>query len=291
MRRLVEIKSGCKVKLYLEITGRRADGYHELASLFYPLPEPSDLLSLEILDTAGDFELSCSLPGLRPSENLVYKAWQAFGRASGFQPGLAGHLEKGVPCGAGLGGGSANAAGLLGFLNQAAGRLALDKAALAGLAAELGADVPFFLDNVPAWARGIGEKLSPSQPKLAGFSLLLLCPDRAVNTAWAYREWDSLERDGAVKNPPRFLTSRAGRNTEPSFFDGLLIWNSFEQAVFPAHPELGRLKQRLLRLGAAAAGLSGSGAALFGLFRERERARWAAKELRAPKTEVFVHDF
>ena len=146
------LQTGCKVNLHLEITATRADGYHELETLFYPLPQPSDVLHVAPGGQGTALQFSCSTAELATPGNLVVKAYDAFAAASGYRPDLTVHLEKNIPFGAGLGGGSADAAALLSYLNDCAGSQALDRTTLHTLASGLGADIPFFLHGKAAWA-------------------------------------------------------------------------------------------------------------------------------------------
>jgi 4-diphosphocytidyl-2-C-methyl-D-erythritol kinase len=231
--------------------------------------------------------LTCSDPALEGEGNLVARAWRAFGERTGFAPDLAVHLVKRTPHGMGLGGGSSDAAAMLRYLNARAGEAALDAAGLSGLAAGLGADVPFFLLGAPALGEGIGERLTPVACDLRAFSLLLVCPGVSVSTAWAYGAFDRLAASSG-KLPANALTNRRARSTQTDSGARLVIANDFEPAVFQGFPELRRIKERLLRLGAAAAALSGSGAGLFGLFRDRAGAREAASALRGQGLSVHT---
>ena len=136
------LRIGCKVNLTLRITGVRPNGWHELDTVFLPLDEPSDTLRLA-LRPGGGLALHCAEPGIDPENNTLTKAYRLFAEASGFRPGVEAVLEKGIPHGAGLGGGSADAAALLGWLNARAPE-PLPLPELVGLAARIGADVPFF---------------------------------------------------------------------------------------------------------------------------------------------------
>jgi len=312
---------GCKLNLYLDITGVRPDGYHELDSVFYPCPEPHDTLELELVGGEGGLTLSCSEPLLEGPGNLVSKAYEAFAAATGWRPGLQAHLVKRIPAGAGLGGGSADAAALLGWLNGEAGqrparnapaRNALSDDALKGLAAGLGADVPFFLLNRPARAMGIGDVLAPWDVDLSGLTVVVAVPEERVNTAWAYARWDEAagrrkgslggagaarEDDGAAGrrkgNVPGgvgaslSLTSLRPPGMASFCVSGALVANCFEAVVFEAYPAVRLLKERLLVLGASAAGMSGSGSAVFGIFRHSAQADAALSALASSGTAVF----
>lgn len=272
---------GCKLNLHLRILARREDGYHELDTLFYPLREPSDTLNVEVRPSGEGLRLTCSDPALEGPDNLVARAYAAFAEATGFAPALRARLDKAVPTGAGLGGGSADAAAMLLHLNALAGSLALSVSGLHALAAGLGADVPFFLGPtlagpVPARASGIGEKLVPvdaEETNLAGLNMLLVLPDVAVPTARAYALWDKASEER--------LTGQGLEHRLTPLFSGMWLRNDFEGVVFQGYPQLRRLKERLLAMGAAAALMSGSGSALFGLFRERDAARAAGQKIEA----------
>ena len=161
---MAALRIGCKVNLTLRITGVRPNGWHELDTVFLPLAEPSDTLRLA-LRPGGGLALHCAEAGIDPENNTLTKAYRLFAEASGFRPGVDAVLEKGIPHGAGLGGGSADAAALLGWLNARAPE-PLPLPELVGLAARIGADVPFFLYNVPCRASGIGT--ARPVPRVAG---------------------------------------------------------------------------------------------------------------------------
>jgi 4-diphosphocytidyl-2-C-methyl-D-erythritol kinase len=293
----VTLATGCKVNLHLRLTGRRADGYHTLESLFVPLAAPGDRLTLTFGPQGGPFSLAAGDPALEGPGNTVARAWRAFGAATGFAPGLAVRLDKGVPMGAGLGGGSADAAAVLRALNERAGPRALGEAALARLGAAVGADVPFFLGRGPAWAEGIGEALTPVDAPLAGLTLVLLCPEVHVSTAWAYAAWDAAHPEAA--SAPRPSGPQAHHSsltwTKERFKSSPCslppLYNSFEEVVFPAHPILREYKEELLRSGACGAVMSGSGASLLGLFRDALRAGRCVRGFQAAAVRAFVHHF
>ncbi|MFV0350009.1 MAG: 4-(cytidine 5'-diphospho)-2-C-methyl-D-erythritol kinase [Halodesulfovibrio sp.] len=284
----LRLKAGCKINLYLRITGIREDGYHELDTLFYPLSEPSDTLELEAGTPGSGLTLVCERADLCTERNTLHKAWRLFGEATGYSPDLCLTLTKGVPDGAGLGGGSADAAVFLNYLNASAGKAALDADALNALAARIGADVPFFLNNVPARATGIGEKLVPSEVDLSGFTLVLACPPEHVSTPWAFKAWDESQACKAGNEAKDRLTLSAHMYTRPSS-RALWLFNSFESVVFAAFPKLRAYKGSLIRHGAAAVVMSGSGASLFALYRETEKAMQASDALAREGVRTFIH--
>ncbi|WP_250645594.1 4-(cytidine 5'-diphospho)-2-C-methyl-D-erythritol kinase [Salidesulfovibrio onnuriiensis] len=193
--------------------------------------------------------------------------------------------------GAGLGGGSTDAAALLTWLNKNAGDRALPKEKLNALAARLGADVPFFLLGKPAWAQGIGERLTPAKVDLQGMFLVVVCPDVHVNTAWAYGAWDQIYlKNGKVRAGGTTPLTSAPADTKESLpVPAVDIFNAFELPVFAKYPILRETKEKLLRQGATAAAMSGSGASLFGLFRDEKQARSAADSLRGEGHRVHVN--
>ena len=266
------LRSGCKVNLTLFITGRRSDGMHELESLFWPIQEPYDTLILKPGEAGSGIRVRCSHPDVDEKQNTLIMAWQAFKKVRHEAADLQITLHKGVPSGAGLGGGSADAASLLLWLNSRM-RIPLSSAELAEVALHIGADVPFFLINAPCMARGVGEQLTPLPylaDQLHGWKLLVLCPDVQVSTPWAYAAWDAAQHAASsndlTKSQP--VDSNFIPSTDSAVASGLPFCpqNAFEPVVFHRFPELAELKARLLASGAAAAVMSGSGASLCGLF-------------------------
>jgi 4-diphosphocytidyl-2-C-methyl-D-erythritol kinase len=320
----VTLHAGCKVNLYLRITGVRADGYHELDTLFLPLPEPCDLLHVAPRPETG-IAFTCTEPDVDPIRNTVVTAYERFAATTGFRPGLAVHLEKHIPHGAGLGGGSADAAVVLRHLAalcaQQAPGAAPTPEALRAMAAGVGADVPFFLMDGPARASGIGEVLTPLAPGelaglgLAGMHLVLACPPIRVSTPWAYRAWDAANIPASGKMPEsgldpardtpaltgnQTMTGQRAKSLRPCLTSesledrnplsrGPWLTNSFEPVVFQTHATLRRTKEFLLRRGACAALMSGSGASLFALFRKPGTARDVAEALRNDNIAAFLH--
>ena len=270
-------RAGCKVNLYLDIVGVRVDGYHEIESLFYPLPDPCDELVIE--EGGEGLRLTCSDPSLASGQNILARAYNAFAAATGFAPGLNVHLDKGIPMGAGLGGGSSDAAELLKWLNERAADRGLCPDELAALALGLGADVPFFLANVPAWVTGIGERLEPVTLDLGDYSILVVCPAVHVNTAWAYRRYDEMLGEGLVR-PRKELTLDFSPIKNLCFTKPPELWNVFEEVVFQKFPELYGIKELILESGPQACVMSGSGSSFVALFSSSDRAAGCAQRLR-----------
>ena len=266
----LEIRSPAKINLLLNILGRRPDGFHELETLLHPVGL-FDELTLE--PAAHGIALTCSDPTL-PADpsNLVWRAAAAFLDASGLRAGVRMHLEKRVPREAGLGGGSANAAATLRGLNQLFG-CPLPAARLHELAAALGSDVPFFLQDKPALATGRGEHIQPLDPfpALAGYWVLLVHPGFGISTAWAYQ---------ALARHPEALRGRPGRARElvQALQGGDLaqaapqFYNSLEAPAFTKFPWLALARDFLAASGAPVCRMSGSGSALFALAPNRAQA-------------------
>jgi 4-diphosphocytidyl-2-C-methyl-D-erythritol kinase len=265
--------SACKVNLLLNILGRRPDGFHELETLFLPVPL-HDRLTFEVAQ-AG-IELSCTLPGLPvDGSNLVHKAAAAFLAASGIQSGVRIHLEKHIPLAAGLGGGSGNAAQTLVGLNELFGH-PLDPSALDALAARLGSDVNFFLQDRPALAVGRGEQVTALEafPVLQGRALFLHHPGFGISTAWAYQQL--VRFPGALNGLPGRAAALAellaGGDLPGSM---AALYNSLEAPALDKYPVL-RLFQRFLRdHGAVGSLMSGSGSTTFAIFPDEARANAA----------------
>ncbi len=255
-----------KVNLYLKVMGRRADGYHDLVTVMQPLTL-ADVLEVKVGEPG--LSLQCDREDLPMGPgNLIWRAAEAFFAAVGKEPRGDFRLHKHIPVAAGLGGGSSDAAAVLLALNTLWGE-PLDQAGLHRLGSVLGADVPFFLSPGPKVGRGIGTELTPLP--LPAYWYVLLNPGIAISTRWVYQSLDleRLRRVGAA-----WRDSWDGENPED------WVANDLEIVTLGTHPVLGRLVRRLKELGARAAGMSGSGPTLFGLFPGREAALAAATALR-----------
>lgn len=248
----MQIKTPSKINPYLRLRSRREDGYHEVEMTLVPI-SIYDELEFRV-STAGGISLVVEAPEPlgAPEDNLVYRAAAAFQARAGLSFALQIHLRKRIPAGAGLGGGSGNAAGTLLALNAMHDH-PLQSAELDELALQLGADVPFFLNPVPSHATGLGERLSPL-PAFPRLALVVVKPSLSISTHAAYEGVRSFSTNRAV--PPLA--------TLPQVLG--VMENQFEASLFKAHPHLAEVKRRLLEAGAAGALLAGSGAAIFGVF-------------------------
>ena len=252
-----------KVNLGLNIVERRPDGYHNIETVFYPIPL-TDVL--EIVPATGETSLTCYGNSVDcPAEkNLVMRAYRLLQERYDLPP-VEMYLYKHIPDGAGLGGGSSDAAHALVMLNKMF-ELDLTDAELAAMAVTLGADCAFFIYNRPMMATGIGDVLSPVEVDLKGKNLLLVKPPVGVDTRTAYSRV-------TPQVPEMALTDIISRPV--ASWDGLLI-NDFEPSVFTALPQLWLIKASLIDAGAQYAAMSGSGSTVFGIFDSDNLAEKAA---------------
>jgi 4-diphosphocytidyl-2-C-methyl-D-erythritol kinase len=249
-----------KINLWLEVVGKRTDGYHELSSLMLPIGI-YDQVGIE-LHARDRISMECDVDGVPPdARNLAWRAAERYFEATGLRAGLHIRLSKSIPVGAGLGGGSADAAAVLLTLNQLFdGRLSGIR--MAEIARALGADVPFFLYRRPALATGIGEKLEWVEG-LPRYPLVLIKPPLTVSTAWVYRSLKLTRAGSDIK--------LGGILTNPWRLEGV-IRNDLEAVTLAEYPFVARIKKWLLEQGAVAALMSGSGPTVFGVFRDQRQA-------------------
>lgn len=248
-----------KINLGLNIVRRRPDGYHDISTLFYPI-ELCDLLEVTFHETRCDEAYSLKTTGIpvgaAPGQNILDKVMSAL-LAVRPLPHVDIHLHKQIPHGAGLGGGSSDASFLLKTLNDLLS-LGLSEDEMCAMMAKIGADCPFFIRNRPALAEGIGDVLRPIELDLSDYSIRVEKPDVSVPTKEAYA-------GVKPKEPEVSIEEIVGRPVEE--WRGLLV-NDFEESVFALHPEIGALKESMYGEGAVYASMSGSGSAVFGIFKK-----------------------
>ena len=254
-----------KINLGLYIESKREDGYHNISTVFYPIPfqdiveiVESDKLELTVYGNKVDCPME---------KNLVVKAYRLLEKEFSLPP-VSISLYKRIPDGAGLGGGSSDAASVVKILNSMFD-LGLTEGDMAKRIARIGADCPFFIYNKPMVARGIGDKFSEVDLTLKGLHLVLVKPDVYVSTAEAY---------GGVKPAIPHI------QIEEIVSKGIEAWkdilvNDFEKSVFAKHPELPAIKEEMYRQGAVYSAMSGSGSSMFGLFESDIMAENCAKAL------------
>ena len=263
----------CKINLGLNVTERRPDGYHNLETVFYPIPLND---ALEVVPLAQPSEVPYRLSQYGtviegPAEkNLVVRAYLML--AADFQlPPVDIYLYKHIPSGAGLGGGSADAAYMLCLLNDMFD-LRLSEERLIVYASRLGADCAFFVHRRPTFATGIGDIFTPIGLDLKGWQIVIIKPDIFVSTAEAFR--------GITPQKPERSLLDIVKEPVESWRDTMV--NDFEESIFPHHLRIAEIKQALYEAGASYAAMSGSGSSVYGLFQ---------KESPVPKKQDFPNDF
>ena len=272
-----------KINLGLNVVEKRSDGYHNLQTVFYPVPI-QDALEVQVMDEGFPSDVDCDLKTTSspiPSSslssfnvqrsmfnvqcfdtgdeqhNLVVRAYQLLKGDFPTLPRIHTHLWKGIPTQAGMGGGSSDCAYMIRLLNDLFA-LGLSDEQMIGYAARLGADCPFFIVSRPCYAEGIGERLQPVSLDLSGWHIGVVRPDIPVPTKEAFSR---IRPHYPAKNCRDVVLQPVG-----TWKDDLV--NDFEESVFALHPEIGLVKEQLYNMGATYAAMSGSGSALFGLFKE-----------------------
>jgi len=265
----VRIESPAKVNLYLEITGKRADGYHELKMINVAV-DLFDTLTISPRED-GRIVIRCDHPVVpRGADNLCHRAARSFSEAyPGSARGFDIDIKKRIPVAGGLAGGSSNAAAVLLALSKMRPD-GIARRELSMLGAEISADVPFFLHHSPAWVFGKGEKVEKAPP-LPDWGLLLICFDFGISASDAYREWDltfsgkKVSLDSVEKGKPLSVKGP---------------WrNDLEEVVKRLHPGICRAEDDLIRVGAQAAMMTGSGPTVFGVFADDKGAGSALRVL------------
>ncbi|WP_321436987.1 4-(cytidine 5'-diphospho)-2-C-methyl-D-erythritol kinase [uncultured Bacteroides sp.] len=245
-----------KINLGLNITEKRPDGYHNLETVFYPVHIEDALEVVLLKDSDKDFELQvfgASIAG-NPEDNLVVKAYKLLKERFNL-PAISIYLQKQIPSGAGMGGGSADGAFMLKLLNTKFS-LGLSEKELEALATRLGADCPFFIKNQPTFATGTGNIFSPINISLKGLYILIVKPEIFVST-----------RDAFSLITPAYPQKRITEIIQQPVTEWKNdLVNDFEKSVFALHSEIGEAKNKLYEAGAIYASMSGSGSSLYGIF-------------------------
>ncbi|MDP4222545.1 MAG: 4-(cytidine 5'-diphospho)-2-C-methyl-D-erythritol kinase [Bacteroidota bacterium] len=245
-----------KINLGLMIKGKRPDGYHDIETILYPV----DLCdALEVVKNTGDsasdiLTISGEIPEGNPEDNLVLKAVRKL-RETYRIPYLRMHLYKKIPSGAGLGGGSSDAANTVRIINKEF-NLGIDPDEMRNIVVSMGTDCPFFVDSVPSIATGRGDILYTAEPFLEGFYLLLLHPGFSVSTREAYEGCEPSDPGVTLKEAIRMRISEWRK----------VIVNDFEKTVFQRYPQIRDLKEALNYTGALYSSMSGSGSAVYGIY-------------------------
>jgi len=296
MKERIKIQAPAKINLFLEVTGKRPDGYHDLATLFAKI-SLSDELALRKTAGSGIRLKVMNRSNLLLSntgDNIVHKAAKSFFEAFRLKPSVEIRLIKNIPVGAGLGGGSSDAAAALAGLCRLYGvDRARHESKLRAIALSLGSDVPFFLtEGGFAAGTGRGEILSPFKPKGRLPFIILVYPGTPVYTGPVYKALKPSSRHAKSANLKKFKTLiKALKEGKPLKDWSGLLFNRLEEPVLPLHPAVRRARNLLTAAGASAVLMSGSGASVFALAESRSAASKISKILKKPGNKVFLSDF
>lgn len=291
---MLSVQTPAKINLFLNIRPRRADGYHELCSIIQAvrLWDRLDVSPRE--DEKRDIRFSCNIPALeyRAKENLVVKAYHLFWNTTGLPPlGLNVHLEKEIPMQAGLGGGSSNAAAMLVILNHLS-HADLSADALRQMGAQLGSDVPFFIEGGLALVSGRGELIEPLPSNLVEEQSLVIVKPLSLNidTTLAYHRYASGGKY-EERSPEHLLSAlKEGKQNRRTRNEAALesyLLNDFEKVLFPEYPMLGQMAKKMRDAGIQRPLLSGSGSAMFGFSEANHTVRKALSEA-FPKSQFEI---
>ena len=275
-----------KINLFLDVIRKREDGYHDLGTVFQTV-DAGDTVEATLRED-GEIHLTYNEPQNYPLESdLVFKAAKALKEFAKCDLGADIHLTKVMPLGAGLGGGSADAAATLRLLNGL-WNLNLPFETLESIGARLGADVPFLVRGGTAFAEGIGERLTFVEPLELprDAALLIATPLDAVPTKDAYAgvpksgpdRWEQYKKAWDAQKAAANLSAESAK---PLFMQPESYFNAFEVSVFPTHPLVAEMKEKFIALGAECALMSGSGASVFGIFKSRDEAEKAATAMKS----------
>lgn len=273
-----------KINLGLNVVERRADGYHNLQTVFFPVPI-CDALEIKPMDERFPSDVACDLKitgqaiNCDEANNLIVKAYNII--AADYDiPRVHAHLYKNIPSEAGLGGGSSDAAFMIRLLDQRF-RINIGNAEMENYAAKLGADCPFFIAAEPSYAEGIGEKLSPVNivdNNLKGYTLVVIKPNVSVSTKEAFTHIHPCMPAKCCREIVS-LPIKEWKN---------LLKNDFEESVFHFYPQLNNIKKKLYSIGAVYAQMSGSGSALFGIFKKKIELQDINKEFECCRNFVII---
>lgn len=276
----ISVRSPAKVNLFLEVLGKREDGYHNVETVLETV-DLFDVISLKELKEG--IEIKSNLPELPlGKENLAYQAAFLLKKRLGLKKGIQLTINKRIPLASGLGGGSSNGASVLLGLNKL-WDLDLSYEELLGLAREIGADVPFFLRKGRALGRGRGDELWPL-PQSPTLYFVLIFPGFEISAEWAYKnlKGNLTKERQSIK---MILSALKSGKIEKI---GNSLYNRLEEAVIPRHPLIARIKERLLELGVCGALMSGSGSSVFGLVEDGKRAKEIYNKIKKDFKKIFL---
>jgi 4-diphosphocytidyl-2-C-methyl-D-erythritol kinase len=276
----VVIKAPAKINLYLKILKKRNDGYHNLLSLFQKIS-----LFDEIMIRSLTGKNRCFIKGEVPEEgNTIIKAVEAFRKVTGIDESVGIQVKKRIPIGAGLGGGSSDAASVLRGLDYLFDTQ-LDKQVLFKMGLSIGSDVPFFLSANAALVKGRGDRVKPLRPR-TDYQVLLVCPDISIMTKEAYSWWDEYchkNDTGGLFHSLQFINRFRKSMPEKWNFE-----NSFSDVVLPRYPEIDEIIRNFYHVNALYASISGSGSAVFGIFPEKKQLSGIVHNFHKKYHNVFI---
>ena len=259
---MINIPAYAKINIGLKITGRLTNGYHTLYSLFQEI-DLHDILSISLLEEDKIDFTSSGIPIPGSGLNLCVKAAELLKKRYHINKGVKIHLDKNIPIGAGLGGGSSDAAATLKALTHL-WELKIPHMEMIKISTELGADIPFFITGGLQLAENIGDKLTPQDGEiLSQFYILLIKPEYDISTPWAYEQ---IKRYLII---PENISNFAPLETPVKW---QLFENDFERVIESTYPEVGKIKHRLIKSGSVFASLSGSGSTVYGIFDNQKEA-------------------
>jgi len=271
----LSLRAPAKINWFLNVIGKRNDGYHSIISLMQCISLYDELIfkHSDTIDVMSNVDINLK-------DNLVYKAAYLLKQYTSYKYGVKIVLHKDIPIGAGLGGGSSDAAHTLSGINILWG-LGLNNEDLSSIGAEIGSDVPFFFNTPCALAEGRGEKILPWKTN-SSVILLLIKPRMSVSTSWAYASFDKLKISDTELTKKPFdikLFCQAFENRDFAYLSNMMN-NDFEKVVIKRYPFVGSLKKRLLEKGAKISAMTGSGPTVFGVFDSRDIAEKAVEAMK-----------
>ncbi|MBM4145391.1 MAG: 4-(cytidine 5'-diphospho)-2-C-methyl-D-erythritol kinase [Nitrospira sp.] len=267
------LRAPAKINWFLKIVGKRDDGFHNIISLMQSV----NLYDSLVIEHADSVDIATD-PDIPLHDNIVYKTVNILKKHTHCTKGARIQLKKKIPVGAGLGGGSSDAAYALSGLNTLWG-LQLSQEELNAIGAEIGSDVPFFLNGTSALVEGRGEKVTPLKIQ-SSVMLLLVKPPVSVSTAWAYTSFDKFDTDKLTKKPFDIKLFCQALNRKDFASLGKMLDNDLEEVVAERYPVIRQIRQKLTGTGAAISGMSGSGSTVFGVFENKDKAAAAAKTMK-----------
>lgn len=255
----------CKINLGLQILQKRADGFHDLETVFYPIALKDGLEIIPNTDPIQEIEFTSSglQIGVSPEENICVKAYKQLKKDFPQLPSIKMHLHKVIPSGAGLGGGSSDGAFTLVLLNKKF-NLGLSEQQLVHYSLQLGSDCPFFIKNKSCFATGRGEKMEEIELNLSSYKIVLINPGIHVNTAWAFSKIIPNNERASLKNIIRLPVTEWKT----------ILKNDFEETVFTEYPEIRGIKEKLYTQGAVYASMTGSGSSVYGLVEKNREMKF-----------------